>query len=93
MAEKRKVRKTGEYRQDETSAGEKNTQKRGIRLQSIQAVRLTDFNLRYEVCELSAIAAIATAKRLMCAKVFRFVTEDMFLTHIRSCPVFLKREL
>ena len=38
-------------------------------------------------------AATATASRLMWASVLRFVTEDLFLTHIRSCPVFLKREL
>jgi len=40
---------------------------------------------------LPVTAAMATAKRLIWASVFRFATEDLFLTHIRSCPVFLKR--
>lgn len=39
------------------------------------------------------IAATATANRLIGAIVFKLVTDDLFLTHIRSCPVFLKREL
>ncbi len=39
------------------------------------------------------IAATATANRLIWAIVFKLVTDDLFLTHIRSCPVFLKREL
>ena len=38
-------------------------------------------------------AATATANRLIGAIVFKLVTDDLFLTHIRSCPVFLKREL
>ena len=39
------------------------------------------------------IAATATANRLIGAIVFKLVTDDLFLAHIRSCPVFLKREL
>ena len=39
------------------------------------------------------IAATATANRLIWAIVFKLVTDDLFLTHIRSCSVFLKREL
>lgn len=39
------------------------------------------------------IAATATANRLIWAIVFKLVTDDLFLIHIRSCPVFLKREL
>ena len=34
------------------------------------------------------IAATATANRLIWAIVFKLVTDDLFLTHIRSCPVF-----
>lgn len=33
----------------------------------------------------------ATASRLMWAMVLRFVTEDLFLTHMRSCSMFLKQ--
>lgn len=39
------------------------------------------------------IAATATVSKLIWASVFKFVTDALFLTHIRSCPVFLKREL
>lgn len=39
------------------------------------------------------IAATATANKLIWASVFKFVTDDLFLTHICSCPVLLKREL
>lgn len=41
---------------------------------------------------LAAIATTATAGKLIWARVFKFVADALFLTHIRSCPVLLKRE-
>ena len=54
---------------------------RNYAVANAQAIRLTIFILQSDCLVLVAIATTATAKVLIWASVFRFVTEDLFLTY------------